>query len=179
MVDLRLAYSVPGLDLTRSHDRAVAEVYSNMVGGPMGSRLFDELREQRGLCYWINGVVWGYDGAALLSVDCCLQSQDLAEVYERIEEIIGSLGKSGPTDEEAIRARSYTVGSATLDFESPSGPADHAVDLIINYKDHNVDPLEYLRGLQSVTREELAQLAASVQMGPCIGCVGPVTEADF
>ena len=66
IVHLRLACSVPGLDLSRTHDRALAEVYSDLLGGPMGSRLYEELREQRGLCYWIDGGLWGYEDASFL-----------------------------------------------------------------------------------------------------------------
>ena len=77
VVHLRLAYEVPGVDLTRARDRAIAEVYSDLLGGPMGSRLYEELRERRGLCYWIDGVVWGYDGASFLSVSCSVRAPDV------------------------------------------------------------------------------------------------------
>jgi predicted Zn-dependent peptidase len=179
MVHLRLAYAMPGVDLTRVHDRAVAEVYSDLLGGPMGSRLYEELRERRGLCYWIDGVVWGYDGASFLSVSCSVRAPYLGEMYEGIETIVADLRRSGPSGEEADRARSYASGTAALGFESTRARADHAVELIMEYGDHDVDPMAHLTAVESVTREDLSEMAALVEPGPCVGCVGPVTPNDF
>jgi predicted Zn-dependent peptidase len=176
IVHLRLAYSVPGIDLRRRRDRAVAEVYSDLLGGPMGSRLYEELRERRGLCYWIDGEVWGYDNeASFLSVSCSVRASDLTATYEGIEAIIMDLRESGPSDEESARARSYAGGSSALGFESTRARADHAVELIMEYGDHDVDPMLHLAALESVTRADLTELAAHVEPGPCVGCVGPAT----
>jgi predicted Zn-dependent peptidase len=179
MVHLRLAYCVTGLDLSNTHDRAAADVYSDLLGGPMGSRLYEELRERRGLCYWIDGVVWGYKGASFLSVSCSVRAPDLAEAYRRIDAIVTDLRERGPSDEESARARSYTGGSTAVGFESTRSRADHAVELIMDYGDHDIDPMLHLRAIESVTREDLAEVAAHVEPGPCIGCVGPVTSHDF
>jgi predicted Zn-dependent peptidase len=179
VVHLRLAYSVPGLDRKRRRDRAIAEVYSQLIGGPMGARLCDELREKRALCYWIEGYVWGYEDAAFLSVNCSVRAADLAETYERVEAIVADLRANGPTDEEATRARLYAIGAATLDFESSGEHVDHALELIMEYGDHDVDPMLHLRAIEAVTHNDLTELTASVELGPCVGSVGPVTTADF
>jgi predicted Zn-dependent peptidase len=179
IVHLRLAYAVPGLDLGSARDRAIADVYSDLLGGPMGSRLYEELREQRGLCYWIEGFLWGYQNASFLSVSCSVRARDLNETYQGIDAIIADLRECGPSDEESVRARSYAGGSAALDFESTRARADHAVGLIMEYADHDVDPMPHLLALESVTRNDLAEVAARVEPGPCVGCVGPVTSDDF
>jgi predicted Zn-dependent peptidase len=179
IVHLRLAYAVPGVDLRHTRDRAIADVYSDLLGGPMGSRLYDELRELRGLCYWIDGAVWGYDNASFLSVSCSVRAADVAEIYEGIEAIVTDLGKHGPSDEESARARSYTSGTAALGFESTRACADHAVELIMEYGDHGVDPKLHLAALESVTRADLTELGARVAPGPCVGCVGPISAGDF
>ncbi len=180
IVHLRLAYAVPEVDLSRARDRAIAEVYSDLLGGPMGSRLYEELREQRGLCYWIDGGVWGYkDNVSFLSVSCSVRSPDLTEIYQGIEAIITDLRVHGPSDEESARARSYAGGSAALAFESTRARADHAIELIMEYGDHDVDPMLHLAALESVTRADLAELAGHVEPGPCVGCVGPVTADAF
>jgi predicted Zn-dependent peptidase len=179
IVHLRLAYAVPGLDLSRARDRAMAEVYSDLLGGPMGSRLHEELREQRGLCYWIDGGVWGYEDASFLSVGCSVRAPDLTETYLAVEAIITDLRERGPSEEESARARSYAGGSAALGFESTRARADHAVELIMEYGDHDVDPVRHLSAIESVTRKNLAEVAAQVEPGPCVGCVGPVTAGDL
>jgi len=179
IVHLRLAYAVPGLELGRARDRALAEVYSDLLGGPMGSRLYEELREQRGLCYWIDGALWGYGDASFLSVDSSVRAPDLTETYLTIEAIVGDLRKRGPSEEESARARSYAGGSAALGFEPTRARADHAVELIMEYGDHDVDPMRHLRAIASVTRKDVAEVAAQVEPGPCVGCVGPVTAGDL
>lgn len=176
---LRLAYAVPGVDLTRRHDRAVAEVFSQLIGGPMGSRLFDQLREQRSLCYWIDGYIWGYEDAAFLSVPCSVRPSTAAETYGHIQAIVADLHKNGPTVEEASRAGRYASGAATLDFESSSALADHATQLIMEYGDHDIDPALHLESVEAVTHRDLCQLAACIEPGPCVAAVGPVAATDF
>ncbi len=176
---LRLAYALPGLDLGQPRDRAVAEVYSDLLGGPAGSRLFEGIREQRGLCYSIEGWAWGYREASFLSVECNLRASNIAETYERIDAIIAELSENGPTDEESLRARSYATGTCALSFESTAARADHAVELIMEYGDHDIDPLLHMRALESVTPSDIAELASRVSPGPCVGCVGGVSATAF
>ena len=49
----------------------------------------------------------------------------------------------------------------------------------MEYGDHDVDPVRHLRAIESVTRKDLAEVAARVEPGPCVGCVGPVTAGDL
>jgi hypothetical protein len=56
---------------------------------------------------------------------------------------------------------------------------DHAVELIMQYGDRDIDPTSELRALESVTLEETAELAARVVPGPCVACVGAVTPDTF
>ncbi|MEA2191884.1 MAG: hypothetical protein QOI73_2005 [Solirubrobacteraceae bacterium] len=176
---LRVAYDVPGLDLTNARQRAVAEVFSQLLGGPMGSRLVDELREQRGLCYAIDGSVWGYPLRSMLSVDASLQGERLGEAFALIEQIVADLRADGPTEEEAHRGRAYAVGTFALSFDSAGARAGHAIETLMEYGDEQIDPLAYLRAIESVTRADLAELAARVAPDPCIGCAGDVDARAF
>jgi predicted Zn-dependent peptidase len=176
---IHLAYALPGLDLHRSRDRAVAEVYSNILGRLSGSRLFEEIRERRSLTYDIDGYVWPHQEASLLSVECSVQAPDVAETYQRINSIVTGLATDGPTEEEVIRARAYATAATVLHYEAPEACVDHAVELIMEYGDHEIDPILDLRALESVTREDTAELAARVVPGPCVACVGSVTPETF
>jgi predicted Zn-dependent peptidase len=179
VVHLRLAYAIPGLDLTRARERAVAEVYSQLIGGPMASRLFDQLREQRGLCYWVSGSAWGYEDAAFLSIGCSVGAGDLDETYDCIETIVGDLRANGPGEEEVARARAYASTAVVLAFESAGELVDHAIQLIMEFGDHDLDPALHLAAVDAVTQRDVAELAAQVQPGPCVGCVGPVSADRF
>jgi predicted Zn-dependent peptidase len=176
---LRLAYAVRGYELKRARDRAAAHVFSEIFGGPPGSRLFEEIREQRALCYEIDGYVWGYRDATYLSVDCSLRPSDVAETYERIDGIVNALVEHGPTDEEAGRACAYATGITALTFDSVVGRADHVIELVMEYGDPAVEPALYLGALQGVTRADLADLGARIAPGPCVACVGSVDRVTF
>jgi predicted Zn-dependent peptidase len=176
---LRLAYSVSGLEHRRLADRAVAEVGSQLIGGPAGSRLFEELRERRGLCYAIDAHLWGYDDASLLSIDCSLLASNVAEAHRAIDAILADLRDNGPTDEEASRARAYAAGACALTFESITARADHALEVIMQYGEAESDPLLHLNAVESVTLEDLAKVTARIAQGPCVGCVGAVDASIF
>jgi predicted Zn-dependent peptidase len=176
---IHLAYALPGLDLRRSRDRAVAEVYSNILGRLTGSRLFEEIRERHSLAYDIDGYVWSHREASLLSVECSVQASDVTEAYQRINSIIAGLARDGPTEEEVIRARAYATAATVLHYEAPEACVDHAVELIMEYGDHEIDPLLDLRALESVTSRDTAELAARVVPGPCVACVGPLAPDTF
>jgi predicted Zn-dependent peptidase len=179
VVHLRLAYAVPGLDFTTRHDRVRAEVFSQLIGGPMGSRLFDELREQRALCYWVDGHLWGHETATYLSVGCSVRPADLDETVGRIHTIVADLQAHGPTDEEAHRFGAYSTGAVALSFESVSNRLQHAIELIMEHGDHAVDPRLHLQEIESISRRQLAALAANIRLEPCIAAVGPTTTVQL
>ncbi|MGI8801603.1 MAG: M16 family metallopeptidase [Solirubrobacteraceae bacterium] len=179
VVHLRLAYHLPGFDLTSTRGRATAAIYSHVLGGPMGSRLFDEVREQRSMCYAIDGYVWGYASTTFVSVDASLPPSRLVEARELIDAIIDDLRRHGPTDEEAYRARAYGMGAGALSFESIGARAGHALDVVMEFGDDDIDPMSYLRAIEAVGLEDLAAIAGRVVPEPCVGCVGPVDRHVF
>jgi predicted Zn-dependent peptidase len=176
---LRMAYALAGVDLRRRRDRAITEVYAQLIGGPMGSRLFDDLREERALCYWIDGHVWGHEDRVYLSVQCSTGAEDVLEAHERIDAIVADLRERGPTEEESARAGIYASSAVALAFESSGARAAHALELLMELGDAEVDPLLHLHAVDRVTHADLAELAARVQAGPCVACVGPVDAAAF
>jgi predicted Zn-dependent peptidase len=176
---LRLAYDVAGLDLAGVRDRALADVFSALLGGPMGSRLFEQLREERSLCYAVDGYVWGHPQRSLLSVDVSLQADRLAEAYELVGAIVADLREHGPTAEEAERARAYTAGTSALHFDTISARAEFALEALMEYGGADVDPLAYLAAIEAVTQADIAELAARIGSQPCVGCAGPVDPAVF
>ena len=84
---LRLAWE-PSIDPTSLRERAALSVYSTLLGGSMGSRLFDEIREQRGLCYAIRAYGWTHADSSTLEVASGLDSTKCLEAYGRIKEIV-------------------------------------------------------------------------------------------
>ena len=116
----------PSIEPPTPTERAALTVYSTLLGGSMGSRLFDEIREQRGLAYSVYAIDARLrrraDPAALRGprVGKCV------EAYERMREIVDELRADGPTEEEVERARAYAAGRMRPRFENTNAVARHA-----------------------------------------------------
>src|SRR3954463_11018858 len=83
---LRLMYR-PEVDVTDPAQRAAVTIYSTLLGGSMGSRLFDEIREQRGLCYSVWAADHALADASVLQLGAGLESSKCAEAYKRMREM--------------------------------------------------------------------------------------------
>ncbi|MBV9713774.1 MAG: insulinase family protein, partial [Solirubrobacterales bacterium] len=101
---LRMSYR-PEVDISDPRQRAALTIYSTLLGGSMGSRLFDEIREQRGLAYSVHAVAHAYADVPVLQLSAGLDSGKCLEAYRRMREIVTELRDSGPTEAEVERAR--------------------------------------------------------------------------
>ena len=97
---------------TNPQQRAALSVYSTLLGGSMGSRLFDEIREQRGLAYSVYSVDHAFADVPILQLSAGLESGKCVEAFTRMREIVDELRTDGPTEEEFERARAYAAGRA-------------------------------------------------------------------
>jgi predicted Zn-dependent peptidase len=75
---LRMSYR-PRVRVTDPHERASLVIYSTLLGGSMGSRLFDEIREQRGLAYSVHSVPHAYADVPVLQLSAGLESSKCIE----------------------------------------------------------------------------------------------------
>jgi predicted Zn-dependent peptidase len=174
---LRMVYR-PQIDTRSRRDRAALSIYSTVLGGSMGSRLFDEIREQRGLCY----SVWAHDHSfadtPALALGAGLDSSKCAEAYARMREIVDELRRDGPREEEVERARAYAGGRLVLAFENSGAVARHAAHQAIIYDDE-LDPDAAIDAVDGVTFDEVVAVARGISDELAVACVGPHAAADF
>ncbi len=170
----------PDVDQTDLHKRAALAVYATLLGGSMGSRLFDEIREQRGLCYAIRSYAWSHTDTSSLEVMAGLDSAKCAEAYKRIREIVAELSEHGPHDGEVERARAYAAGSTVLSLESTGAVARRAAGQKVTFGEIQ-SPDDTIDALDAVTDEDVREIARSVHgdRPPVVACVGPHDVADF
>ncbi len=168
----------PGIDPTDLRQRAALAVYSTLLGGSMGSRLFDEIREQRGLCYAIRSYGSSHADVPRLDVSSGLDSTKCPEAYERIRAIVVELAEDGPRDGEVERARSYTAGSTVLALESTRAVASRAASQKVTFGEI-ASPDEMIAALDAVTHDDVAAVAKQVAGEPVVACVGPHDAGDF
>ncbi len=175
---LRMAYE-PSVDVSDPRQRAAMTIYSTLLGGSMGSRLFDEIREQRGLCYSVWAVDHAFADSAALSLGAGLDSTKCVEAYTRMKEIVGELHRDGPTEEEVERARAYAAGRRVLAFENTNAVARYSANQRIVFGEE-IDPDDAIARLDAVTHDQVAEIARGVDPETlAVACVGPHDAADF
>jgi predicted Zn-dependent peptidase len=168
----------PSIDPADLNDRAALAVYATLLGGSMGSRLFDEIREQRGLCYAIRSYGFTHSDTAALDVSSGLDSTKCAEAYARIREIVEDLAENGPRAGEVERARAYAAGSTVLALESTGAVARRAAGQKVTFGEVT-SPDETIDALDAVTDDDVRRVARGVTGDPVVACVGPHAPDDF
>jgi predicted Zn-dependent peptidase len=168
---LRMSYR-PQVEVTDARQRAAFAIYSTLLGGSMGSRLFDEIREQRGLAYSVHSAAHAYADVPVLQLSAGLESSKCIEAYRRMREIVTELRVQGPTDAEVERSRAYAAGARAIAFENSGAVARHAAQQTI-VRGEDVDPDATIALLDKVTFDEVVEIAARVDDELSVACVGP------
>jgi len=121
-----LALEAPGY---RSDDIYTAQIYATALGGGMSSRLFQEVREKRGLCYTIYSQVGSYSDTGMMTIYAGTGAEDLAGLSDiTIEEVRRSV--DGMSEAEIDRARAQMKAGMLMGLESPSARAERLARLV-------------------------------------------------
>ncbi|MEA2315067.1 MAG: hypothetical protein QOI03_1759 [Solirubrobacteraceae bacterium] len=174
---LRMIYR-PDVSVTDIRQRAALSIYSTLLGGSMGSRLFEEIREKRGLCYSVYAVDHAFADLPVLQLGSGLESTKAIEAYTRMREIVDELREHGPTEEEVARARAYAAGRLVLAFENTNAVARFAASKQIVFGE-DIDPDAAVAALDAVTFEEVREVSAAVADTLAVACVGPHDVSEF
>jgi predicted Zn-dependent peptidase len=174
---VRLSYR-PQVDIHDVRQRAAMLIYSTLLGGSMGSRLFDEIREQRGLAYSVSAFAHAHADVPVLQLSAGLDSAKCLEATGRMREIVAELRQDGPTEGEVERARAYAAGARAIAFENSGAVARHAAQQTVLFGE-SVDPDRTIALLDEVSFDEVRMVAAAVPAEHSLACVGPHRPADF
>jgi predicted Zn-dependent peptidase len=174
---LRMIYR-PDVAVGDVRERAALGIYSTLLGGSMGSRLFDEIREKRGLCYSVYAINHTFADVPILQLGSGLDSAKCIEAYTRMREIVDELRDDGPTEEEVQRARAYAAGRLVLSFENTNAVARYAANQQIVFGE-SIDPDEAIAALDAVTFDEVREVAGGVADKLAVACVGPHSVEEF
>ena len=175
---LRMIYR-PDIAVSDVRERAALSIYSTLLGGSMGSRLFEEIREKRGLCYSVYAVDHSYADVPILQLGSGLESGKCIEAYTRMREIVDELRRDGPTEEEVERARAYAAGRRVLAFENTNAVARFAASQAIVFGE-DIAPDRAIDALDAVTFDDVAAVARKVDPeAAAVACVGPHDEDEF
>jgi len=142
-------------------DRYVLQLLATVLGGGMSSRLFTEVRERRGLAYYVFGVNHSYTDAGSLYAQAGV---DLNRIDEAVTTIVDELQRivddSVPPD-ELEKARNFAKGRLVLQLENPQGLILFGLRREV-LEGRAVEPDEVLAALDAVTAEDLQRVARDV-----------------
>jgi predicted Zn-dependent peptidase len=174
---LRMSYR-PAIEPRDQRARAALGVYGTLLGGSMGSRLFDEIREQRGLAYSVYALDHSFADVPILQLSAGLDSAKCLEAYARMREIVDELRTDGPEEGEFERARAYAAGRRVLAFENTNAVARHAASQTVVFG-QDIDPDQAIAALDDVTFEEVTEVARGISDALSVAVVGPHTQDEF
>ena len=159
-------------------DRYALQLLATALGGGMSSRLFSEVRERRGLAYYVYGLNHSYTDAGTLYAQAGV---DIARIDDAVSTIAGELRKvvAEPLDpDELEKARNFAKGRFVLQLESPQGLMMFGLRKEV-LEQRLPDPDDVLRGLDAVTQDDVARVATDL-IGPDrlrLAVIGPFDDA--
>jgi predicted Zn-dependent peptidase len=173
-----LILGVPSYPLTHP-DRYALQLVASILGGGMSSRLFTEVRERRGLAYYVFGVNYSYTDAGSLYAQAGV---DIQRIDEAVETIVGELrtiaAESVPAD-ELEKARAFAKGRFVLELESPQGLILFGLRREV-LEGRAPDLEEILGALDAVTAEDVQRVAADLIADEKLrlAVIGPFEDAE-
>jgi predicted Zn-dependent peptidase len=168
------------IGLSKFDDRRFAlGVLSTAIGGGMSSRLFQQIREQRGLAYSTYSFSSGYAGDGLFALYAGCQPGKADEVISIMRSVLDSVARDGLTIEEIERGKGQVRGGMVLGLEDSGSRMTRIGKAELSYGDVlGLD--ELLAEIDAVTTDEVNELAAELAGRPrCLTVVGPFGEHDF
>jgi predicted Zn-dependent peptidase len=160
-------------------DRYVLQVLSAILGGGMSSRLFTEVRERRGLAYYIFCQNSTYAETGTLYAQAGV---DLNRVDQAIETIVAELRRPAEErvpEDELEKAKAYTKGRLVLQLESPQGLISFGLRREV-LEGGAVDPAEVLSGVNAVSADDIQRVAREVigERAFHLALIGPFEDGD-
>jgi predicted Zn-dependent peptidase len=173
--DLMDAQVVLGFEGRAYHvrDFYASQVLSMILGGGMSSRLFQEVRERRGLCYSVYAFHWGFSDTGVFGVHAATGQADIAELVPVIVRELQKAGQ-GIQQDELDRARAQYRAGLIMSAESPASRASQIARQLLLFG-RPIPKEELMDRLAALTVERLTDLSSRLfSTKPTLAAVGPV-----
>ncbi|MDW3222566.1 MAG: pitrilysin family protein [Paracoccaceae bacterium] len=169
-----LAFESPGY---REDEIYTAQIYASALGGGMSSRLFQEIRENRGLCYSIFAQAGAYADTGMTTIYAGTSAEQLPQLAEiTIDEMKRAAEDMSPA--EVARARAQMKAGLLMGLESPSNRAERLARLVQIWD--RVPPLEEtVAMIDAVTTGDVREFAQSMASASpaALALYGPIDAA--
>jgi len=159
--------------------RYAAAVLETAVGGGMSSRLFQEIREKRGLVYSVGSSLSHYAGTGSFSVYAGCSPKRVPEVLRLVREELARVAADGLTPEEVARGRGQLKGGLVLGLEDTGSRMSRLGKSELSYGEY-LPVREVLARLDAVDEEQVRAVGADLlPQETCLAVVGPYRESDL
>ena len=156
-----------GLPAPSLHDDEyfTAQVFSGLYGGGMSSRLFQEIRERRGLCYAIYSSVWALKDAGMMALHAATGAGMVEKLAALAAEEFADIGAKGPEAAELQRSKAQLKAGLLMGLESSSVRAEQMARQLLT---HNriISTDELTRKVDAVTGERVQNFVAGLASAP-------------
>ena len=174
--DLMDAQIVLGFEGRAYHvrDFYASQVLSMILGGGMSSRLFQEVREKRGLCYSVYAFHWGFSDTGVFGVHAATGKEDIAKL---VPVIVGELRRAGEdiSQDELNRARAQYRAGLLMSHESAASRASQIARQMLLFG-RPIGTEELVDRLSKLTVERLTDLSSRLfSTKPTVAAIGPVS----
>ncbi|PIP37095.1 MAG: peptidase M16 [Desulfobacterales bacterium CG23_combo_of_CG06-09_8_20_14_all_52_9] len=160
MEQVHLCIGTPGLSLT-DPKRFAFSLLNTLLGGNMSSRLFQEIRERRGLAYSVYSFISAYDDAGMFGAYAACDAKKIKEVVALILEEMHRIKTHPVEGMELKNAKEFLKGGLYLSSESVDNQMVRLAQNEILF--NRAIPLgEIIQGIESVTADEIRDLAAEL-----------------
>jgi predicted Zn-dependent peptidase len=171
---VHLALGFPGVTYN-DPDYYVAAVLSQLLGGGMSSRLFQEIREKRGLVYSIHSFSSSFADGGIFGIYAGTGEKEVAELMPVVCDELAKL-PGDMTDPEVKRAAAQLRAATLMSREKPSARCEQLASQLLIYG-RPIPPAEAVARIEAVTIDDLARLARRLtQSQPTLTAMGPIGQ---
>ena len=142
-------------------ERYALHLLSSILGGGVSSRLFQEVREKRGLCYTVYSYIADHEDTGLLGLYTALSPETEREALSTLCRVAADLAEHGPEEEELDRTREQAKANILMGLESTQSRMSHmGTSMLLRGKVSS--PEDILKSYDAVTTGQLRQLAGRI-----------------
>jgi len=160
-----------------SPKRLIAELINIILGANMSSRLFEELREKKSLCYDISTEIRKYKDSGAFVVHTGLDKSKILIAINTILKELDKIKEKEISDKELLRAKDYSLGQIAMNLERPAGRMFYLAQNYLSLgKIYDFKSIK--KKIESITTQQIKQLAQKIFKfeNICISCVGNVED---
>jgi predicted Zn-dependent peptidase len=160
-------------------DRYAMQLLTTILGGGMSARLWTEVRERRGLAYYVHATNQSYTDAGSLFAQAGVDIERIDEAVETIVVELRRIAEEPVPEDELAKARASTKGRFALQIESPHGLNLFGLRREV-VEGRAVEPSEVMEALDAVTAEDVQRVAQDViaSNGLNLALIGPFEERE-